>query len=115
MGFSVADIFTATLLIVNALAILSERRFLAPMGLANADGAGASPGFNNNGGTGASGSPAFFPDDGFGSPGSGGGKAIGGGELKSQINQLLSSVRMLLRWPLIVLNAVAILFALIFG
>jgi hypothetical protein len=35
--------------------------------------------------------------------------------VKQQIAQLLSSVRMLLRWPLVFINCATIVFALIFG
>ena len=107
MGFSVADLFRATLLILNALAILSERRFLAPRGLAM-----VSP---SEGGGAASASSSSFSGGGFGdfgSPTSSSGPPTG---MKAQAAQLLSSVRMLLRWPLIIANGVTILFALVFG
>lgn len=108
MGFSVADLFRATLLILNALAILSERRFLAPRGLAM-----VSPSEGGGGAAGASASSfggGGFGD--FGSPTSSSGPPTG---MKAQAAQLLSSVRMLLRWPLIIANGVTILFALVFG
>lgn len=107
--FSFANLFQAALLILNAMAILSERRFLAKYGLASASlneapvatplfdqtfGAGSAFGAHSNGGQGNSGSNSL---------------------LKQQVAQLLSSVRMLLRWPLVFLNAATIVFALIFG
>ncbi len=76
MGLSVAELFKIALLLLNAMAILSERRLLEPMGL------------------------------------SGTGVADGA---KEQVGQVLRSVRMLLRWPLIILNAVTIAFTLVFG
>lgn len=98
MGFSVADLFRAVLLVLNALAILSEKRFLAPRGLAS----------------------VTSTDGGAGSPFGGGFGDFGSavphqGSVKAQAAQLLSSIRMLLRWPLIIANTVAILFALVFG
>ena len=79
MSFSVADLFRAVLLLLNAMAILSERRVLEPMGLS---GTGAIT--ENAGG-------------------------------KESVGQVLRSVRTLLRGPLVVLNAVTIVFTVIFG
>ena len=80
MGFNIADLFRVTLLLLNAMAILSERRLLEPMGLA----------------------------------GTGGGGGDGGGG-KEGLGQVLKSVRTLLRGPLVILNAITILFSLVFG
>ena len=79
MGFSIGEIFKAALLLLNALAILSERRLLEPWGLTV---------------TAAS---------------------IGDGGAKAQLASVLSSIRTLLRWPLIILNVVTTAFALVFG
>lgn len=81
MGLSIAEFFKAALLVLNAMAILSERRVLQPMGLAGTPGAVAGDGT----------------------------------EAKTQIAQVLASVRMLLRWPLIILNGLTVVFILIFG
>ena len=105
MGFSIASILHAVILVLNALAILSERRFLAKYGLAKVDAS-----LTSSGGSGFGADPTF-----------GGGALYGGhgdvnpSPLMSQIGQLLSSVRTLLRWPLIFVNTIAIVFALIFG
>ena len=79
MSFSVADLFRALLLLLNAMAILSERRVLEPMGLS-----GTAAVAENAGG-------------------------------KESIGQVLRSVRTLLRGPLVILNAVTIVFTVIFG
>jgi hypothetical protein len=105
MGFSVADLFRAILLVLNALAILSERRFLAPRGLAVAS-------HSEGGGNGSTSAHSFGGFGDFGSPTSPSGPQSG---MKAQAAQLLSSVRMLLRWPLIIANGITILFALVFG
>ena len=91
MGLSVADLFKASLLVLNALCIMSERRLLQPLGLAGDTTAAA----NVN---------AFDPAP-----------AGGVSPVKQQLSQVLASVRTLLRWPLIILNAITIVFALIFG
>ena len=101
MGFSIASIFHAVILVLNALAILSERRFLAKYGLAKIE-------------------PSINSGNGFADPMFGGGALYGQADtaaspLMAQIGQLLSSVRTLLRWPLIFVNSIAIVFALIFG
>lgn len=101
MGFSIASIFHAVILVLNALAILSERRFLAKYGLAKIE-------------------PSINSGSGFADPMFGGGALYGQADtaaspLMAQIGQLLSSVRTLLRWPLIFVNSIAIVFALIFG
>jgi immediate early response 3-interacting protein 1 len=105
MGFSLVSMFEAVLLTLNALAILSEKRFLVRYGLASPSVAGE----------GVTSTPMMFDQtfSGFSpvTPGSAGGSSV----LKQQIAQLLSSVRMLLRWPLIFLNAATIVFALILG
>lgn len=106
MGFSLVSMFEAVLLTLNALAILSEKRFLARYGLASPS-AGSGDGVTTT--------PMMFDQtfSGFSpvTPGSSGGSSV----LKQQIAQLLSSVRMLLRWPLIFMNAATIVFALILG
>lgn len=114
MGFSIYSIFKCIILMMNALAILSETRLLRKIGLAP--------------------SGAQLRYDGNGQGGSGGGQNGGDGEfsafetyentaqknasvspLKSQIAALLSSVRMLLRWPLVFINLVLIVVAVILG
>jgi hypothetical protein len=100
MGFSVANLFTASIMFLNAAAILSERRFLAPLGLATV-----------RQGSGGQGQDSSFYFDDAASP-------AGQGALspaKEQLKHVLASVRTLLRMPLIILNSVMIVFLLIFG
>jgi hypothetical protein len=85
MGFSMASMFKAILLIVNAFTVLSEKRFLSKFGL-DYKPAGSVPG---------------VVDD--------------TGSAKQQIRHLLYSMRLLLKVPLIVTNSLTIAFALIFG
>lgn len=104
MGFSLVSIFEAVLLTLNALAILSEKRFLGRYGLA---GSAPSDGVTTT--------PMMF-DQTFGGFSPAGSSSSGGSTVfKQQVAQLLSSVRMLLRWPLIFMNAATIIFALILG
>ena len=86
MSFSIADLFRVALLLLNAMAILSERRLLEPMGL-----------------SGNSFGPTLDLD----------GRPVP--NAKDQLGQVLKSVRMLLRWPLIILNIATVVFSLIFG
>ncbi|KEG10917.1 hypothetical protein DQ04_03151020 [Trypanosoma grayi] len=102
MGFSIGSMAQALLLCLNAMAILSERRFLSRYGLAT---------------------PMVMTDSG----GDGGftPSAFGAGDdvvraqrfspLKAKLASVLSSVRTLLRWPLIFVNTAVILFTLVFG
>ena len=89
MSFSIADLFRVCLLLLNAMAILSERRLLEPYGL---------------GGGGASSQSANGLD---------GPVASSGG--KEGLGQILKSVRTLLRGPLVILNVITIAFSLVFG
>ena len=96
--FSFANIFLCGVMWVNALAILSERRFLAKWGLGNAH-AQTGP---------AGGDPQFFADQ----PGT----AVGGGAIdKAGVANFLGSVRTLTRMPLIVVNVITIVFMMLFG
>lgn len=116
---SIANLFKAILLCLNAMAILSERRFLAPLGLATPNVTAEQQSAHNPNRT----SSNFYNEDPFGN-GGGNGNANSGNSVgrfshqspvKAQVAQLLGSVRMLLRWPLIICNIVMIFFALIFG
>ncbi|ERS99828.1 protein transport protein YOS1 [Sporothrix schenckii 1099-18] len=80
-----------SVLLINAIAILSEDRFLARIGL----------------------SPATY-DPAFGQPGGGG---VGGGDasIKAKIINLIASVRTLMRIPLIVINTLLIVYELVLG
>ena len=85
MGFSIADLMKACLLFINALAVLNDKRFLSRYGL----------------GSDAAGLNAF--------------DAGNADSVRNQIRTLLASVRLLLRGPLVIVNFVAIVFALVFG
>ncbi|ORC92225.1 uncharacterized protein TM35_000044390 [Trypanosoma theileri] len=102
MGFSVGSIAQALLLCLNAMAILSERRFLSKYGLATdmID--------QGNGGDGGFTPTAFGTGDEFG-------RVRQSSGFKAQLAKVLSSVRTLLRWPLILINITVIIFTLVFG
>lgn len=109
MGLSIYSLASAIALCLNALAILSESRFLSKFGLATPQAlqGGVSPqqesAFNDM-------VPSAFDTD-FGGSGSGGSVS----SVKLQVASLLHSVRLLMRWPLIFVNLVLIALALIFG
>lgn len=87
MGFSVFSLILATIMCANGLAILSETRFLPKIGLAPppnfAPGAPSGPNAFSTMATStqSSSSPAYL-----------------------RISIFLQSVRMLLRWPLMIIN-----------
>ncbi|RNF03686.1 hypothetical protein TraAM80_05785 [Trypanosoma rangeli] len=101
MGFSLANIAQALLLCLNAMAILSERRFLAKYGLATMP-------MTEQGGEAGYVPQSFGAGDAFAR-----GRPIS--PFKAHLASVLSSVRMLLRLPLILVNTVVIIFALLFG
>ncbi|KAL1893788.1 hypothetical protein Sste5346_006291 [Sporothrix stenoceras] len=80
-----------SVLLINAIAILSEDRFLARIGL----------------------SPSTY-DPTFGQPGVGGVSA-GDASIKAKIINLIASVRTLMRIPLIVINTLLIVYELVLG
>jgi len=84
-----------SILLVNAMAVLSEDRFLARIGWTS-----ARPQNNNN-------NPAYQAYD---QPGYG--QEVG---IKTKIIDLISAVRTLMRIPLIVVNILVILYELPFG
>ena len=92
MGFNLTDILRASLLIVNSMAILSERRFLAKWGMASHDVMRSLQTINTN------------DIDGQFEPG-----------LRTQVANILSSVRLILRIPLIIINVLAIILGIILG
>jgi hypothetical protein len=116
MTFSVAELFQVSLLLVNAMAILSERRFLAKFGLATTKFQASDSSSLDSGGGGFLGGQAFGENfGGFSAPGASSTSAGTPGPMQTQMASLLGSVRMLMRWPLIFLNSITIVFALIFG
>lgn len=98
MSFSIYSIFTAAVLLLNALAILSEARLLPKLGIRSSV---------------RNGNEFAVPEDPF--DGGAGHRVTGASSFRAQIATLLSSVRTLLRWPLIFVNVVLIFFALILG
>ncbi|CBZ30802.1 conserved hypothetical protein [Leishmania mexicana MHOM/GT/2001/U1103] len=111
MGISVYSLISAVALCLNALAILSESRFLSKFGLATPQAlqGGVAPqqdtAFNDM-------APSSFDAD-FGSTRNGGVRSVS--SVKLQIASLLHSIRLLMRWPLIFVNITLIGLALIFG
>ncbi|KAJ3815449.1 Yos1-like protein [Lentinula lateritia] len=87
-------ILYVSILLVNAMAVLSEDRFLARIGWTS-----ARPQSNNNPGFQSYDQPAF-------------GQEVA---IKTKIIDLISAVRTLLRIPLIAVNIIVILYELILG
>ncbi|KAL8765989.1 MAG: hypothetical protein Q9209_007078 [Squamulea sp. 1 TL-2023] len=86
MLFGLGNLFYVSILLVNAVAILSEDRFLARIGW------GSTPT-----------EPAF------------GGARDEAASVKGKLVNLISSVRTLMRIPLIVINTLIIVYALVLG
>ncbi|GAB7334115.1 hypothetical protein MBLNU13_g06190t1 [Cladosporium sp. NU13] len=85
--FSFGGLFQVSVLLINAIAVLSEDRFLARIGWGNA----------------AQNEPSF------------GGGAQDGASVKAKTINLINSVRTLMRIPLIFLNILIIVWAVAFG
>lgn len=111
MTFSLYSIFTVVVLILNALAILSENRLLSKLGLSTHAqyNRGSQQSYGSGDENDGFGSSPFVSED------LRSGSGDGGSPIKMQIATLLSSVRTLMRWPLIFVNTVLIALALIFG
>ncbi|KPA86227.1 hypothetical protein ABB37_00463 [Leptomonas pyrrhocoris] len=110
MGVSIYSLINAVVLCLNALAILSESRFLSKFGLATPNAlqgpvSRQETAFSDY-------SPNAFDSD-IGTNANNGGARVS--SIKLQIASLLHSVRLLLRWPLIFANVVFVFVALIFG
>ncbi|CAL8575191.1 hypothetical protein XPA_001130 [Xanthoria parietina] len=86
MLFGLGNLFYVSILLVNAVAILSEDRFLARIGWGSAPT-----------------EPAF------------GGSRDEAASVKGKLVNLISSVRTLMRIPLIVINTLIIVYALVLG
>ena len=111
MGFSLFDICRSVLLVLNAMAILSERRFLRKHGIAPPGASGSA-----GGGVDSPAAPAFG-DFGavFGGPGALKPAGDDSASVKGQIGQLLFSVRLLLSWPIVIAIVVMVVLTIIFG
>jgi len=93
------SILLVSLLLVNAIAILNEERFLARIGLASSSRPAretANVGYNQGG----------YDQTGYGD------QDIG---VKARLIDLISAVRTLMRMPLIPINIVVILYELVWG
>ncbi|EPQ27904.1 uncharacterized protein PFL1_04648 [Pseudozyma flocculosa PF-1] len=93
MVLGLGGIFYVTLLLINAIAILNEERFLARVGW-------------------SSNQPQSF-DQGFGGPTPG--QMGQDASIKARLVNLISAVRVLMRIPLIAVNIVVIIYELILG
>ncbi|XP_065911042.1 immediate early response 3-interacting protein 1-like [Dysidea avara] len=82
MGFAIGSLFEASLLFINAVAILNEDRFLVKVGWGK-----------------------DYRNEGFGDSSG----------IKYQLIQLITSVRTLLRVPLMAVNILVILYELLLG
>ncbi|KAI0638056.1 Yos1-like protein [Trametes polyzona] len=97
---SLGTILYVALLLINAMAVLSEDRFLARIGWSSAQAQPVNPGF---------GQPYAQAYDQAAYPGA---QDVG---LKGRLINLISAVRTLMRIPLIGLNLVIIIYELILG
>jgi len=87
MFFAFGNLIYISVLLVNAIAILSEERFLARIGWSNTVA-----------------EPAF-----------GGGNAGGDASIKTRLINLMTSIRTLMRIPLIGINTIIIVYELALG
>ncbi|KAH9951688.1 Yos1-like protein [Amylocystis lapponica] len=97
---SLGSILYVALLLINAMAVLSEDRFLARIGWSSSQAPAANVGFAQ---------PYAQPYDQTGYPG---GQDMG---VKGRLINLISAVRTLLRIPLIGLNLVIIIYEIVLG
>jgi len=95
--FLLGTIFYAGLLLINALAVLSEDRFLARIGWSSTQPQNVNPAFHQ-------------PYD---QPGFGAGQGDIG--VKARLINFISAVRTLMRIPLIAVNIIIIIYELILG
>ncbi|TEB30260.1 Yos1-like protein [Coprinellus micaceus] len=96
MIFMFGTIFQVSLLLINAIAILNEERFLARIGWISASRlAQTNPGFQQP-----------YDQSGYA------GQDVG---IKARMIDLISAVRTLMRIPLIVINTLVILYEVVWG
>ena len=113
MGFSIFDICRFALLLLNAMAILNERRFLNRYGIVPPNGSASSsssPTNSNNNNNNDWGDFGGGSNDSPTSPNDGSAVSV-----KQQVGQLLFSVRLLLRWPIVIANVIMIVLTILFG
>ncbi|RDB22619.1 Protein transport protein YOS1 [Hypsizygus marmoreus] len=92
-------IFKVALLLINAVAVLSEDRFLARLGWVSGQPQGANAGFTQT----------------YDQAGYGAGVNQGDVGLKARLIDLISAVRTLMRIPLIGVNIIVIVYELLLG
>ncbi|KAF4619168.1 hypothetical protein D9613_005087 [Agrocybe pediades] len=97
--FGIGTMFYVALLLINAIAILNEERFLARIGWLSA---------TRQVRDGTTGFQQPYDQNGFNA-------AQGDVGMKARLIDLISAVRTLMRIPLIVINTVVILFELVWG
>jgi len=96
--FLLGSILQVTLLLINAVAVLSEDRFLARIGwLSSTHPQAANGGFQQP-----------YDQNGYGA-------AQGDVGMKARLIDLISAVRTLMRIPLIGINIIVIIYELMFG
>jgi len=99
MGLSLGNILKISLLLVNAIAVLSEERFLARIGWST--------------------QPVPVGPQGFAQPYDAGYGGAGAGQaeqsMKSKLVNLISAVRTVMRIPLIGINLIIIVYEFVFG
>jgi hypothetical protein len=114
MGFIKFDIARYVHLLINAMAILNEKRFLNKFGIVppNGSGGASSPTSTNNINNGQQ----QWGDFGLGNDAINNNNQVGESNgFKAQLAQLLFSVRLLLRWPIVIGNLVMIVLTILFG
>jgi len=89
-------VFKVSLLLINAIAVLSEDRFLARLGWVSGQQA-ANPGYQQT-----------YDQNGYGT-------VQGDVALKTRLIDLISAVRTLMRIPLIGINIIVIIYELLLG
>ncbi|EJD48442.1 Yos1-like protein [Auricularia subglabra TFB-10046 SS5] len=100
----IISLLKASVLFINAVAILSEERFLAPIGWSSAQAQAQIQQQQSY-----SQQPYGDPNLGFGNPGAG---EVG---VKVKLISLIGAVRTLMRIPLIAFNLIFILYELLLG
>merc|ERR1711934_96516 len=81
MGFSFGDLYICGLMMINALAVLHEQRFLARYGLGNDPT-----------------DPTFDPTT-----------------TKAKVVTVIDAVRTVMRWPLVAVNSLTVVYLLLLG
>jgi len=96
--FNIGSVFYAALLLINAMAVLNEERFLARVGWSSSQSQSQNVAFHQS-----------FDQSGY--------SVVQGGDMtvKARLINLISAVRTLMRIPLIGLNIVVIIYEMVMG